>query len=64
MADSADNVEDSGPDPAGAIAVPRNPEDGTPMAPKEDPGLEPHVTDELEDAIKTPVEAGEEVDQP
>ncbi|HEX2053608.1 MAG TPA: hypothetical protein VHJ78_07795 [Actinomycetota bacterium] len=59
----ADEAPD-GPDAAGAIVPPRNPEDGTPMAPKADPGSEPHMTDEAAEAIETPVEAGDEVPQP
>ena len=55
---------DEGPDPAGAIAPPRNPEDGTPMAPKPNPRNEPHLTDEAADALQAPVEAGEDVPQP
>ena len=62
--DAEDVPVDEGPDPAGAIAPPRNPEDGTPMAPKPNPHNEPHMTDEAADALEIPVETGEDVPQP
>ncbi len=62
--DSDDSGVDEGPEAAGAIAPPRNPEDGTPMAPKPNPGQEPHMTEEAADALETPVEAGEDISQP
>lgn len=62
--DEADDDLQDGPDPAGAIAPPRNPEDGTPVAPKSNAGMEPHMTDEAAEAIETPAESGEDVPQP
>ncbi|HVL52553.1 MAG TPA: hypothetical protein VM754_13770 [Actinomycetota bacterium] len=59
-----DDDPQAGPDAAGAIVPPRDPEDGTPTVPKPDPRQEPHMTDEAADAIETPVTTAEDVPQP
>ena len=61
--DAGDLPTPDGPDAAGAIVPPRNP-DGTPGRPAPDPENEAGVTDVAAEAIDTEVEAGEEVPQP
>lgn len=61
--DSEQAAAADGPDAAGAIVPPRNP-DGTPGRPAADPDNEATLTGEAADAVENEVEAGEEVPQP